>query len=313
MKRVFHSKDPASRRGAALLAVLWVVALLIGLVAAASLLLVQDLDFNNTKRQVFRARMIGESALAIAMNPDVKPDDPLLRQVLGPDEKYEVEMVGEDGLLNPNTLLQREDRDTLRRVFRYWGLNPQQSDVVIDALLDWTDADDFVRVRGAESKAYGRKDMPFNRPFRSVEEMSLVRGMREVEQIYPDWRNWFSVYASGALDVNEARPEIISAVTGADIRMANQLRATRVGRDGILNTQDDAPFQDLSSAVALLGVGGVPMEVLSQILSVNSTTRRILVKVQVGDFQRQVAVVTRGAAGPGGAGGPTAILWMGEN
>lgn len=298
----------ARRSGAALLAVLWIVALLIALVGGASLLLMQDLELGSIKRQVFRARMLGESALAIALNPDIKPDDPLLRQQVGPDERYEVEMTGEDGLLNPNVLLQREDRDTLRRVFRYWGLNPQQSDTLIDALLDWVDPDDFVRVHGAEKKSYGLSGMPFNRPFRSVEEMALVRGMRDVEQIYPSWRSWFSVYASGAVDVNEARPEVIAAVTGADIRAANQLRAMRLGRDGQLNTQDDAPFTDLSGALAILGVSTAQPELMATLLSVQSTTRRILVKVQVGDFHREVAVVARGAMGQGTNG----ILWMGE-
>lgn len=292
-----------------MLAVLWIVALLIGLVAGVSLLLMQDLELGTVKRQVFRARMLAEAGLAVAMNPDIKPDDPLLRQQVSPDERVEVEMSGEDGLLNPNVLLQREDRETFRRVFRYWGLDLQRSDALIDALLDWVDGDDFVRVRGAESKAYGRTAMPFNMPFRSIEEMAMVRGMQEVEAVYPAWRSWFSVYSSGALDVNEASPEIISAVTGADIRLANQLRSIRLGRDGQLNTLDDSPITDLESALRILGVTTIQPQALAGLLSVQSTTRRILVKVQVADFERQVAAVVRGGAAGAGS---TAILWMGE-
>ncbi|MDZ4287070.1 MAG: type II secretion system protein GspK [Prosthecobacter sp.] len=307
-----HRCHPTGRgraeAGAALLAVLWIVALLLGLVAAASLLLTQDLELGAVKRQVFRARMLGEAGLAIAMNPDIKPDDPLLRQQIAPDERVEVEMTGEDGLLNPNALLAREDRETFRRVFRYWGIDLQRTDAIIDALMDWVDGDDFVRVRGAESKAYGRTGMPFNIPFRSVEEMGMVRGMNEVEAVYPGWRSWFSVYAGAALDVNEARPEIISAVTGADIRLANQLRSMRLGRDGVLNTVDDAPITDLQSALQILGIATTQsQQALAGVLTTTSGTRRILVKVQVGDFERQVAAVVRGAAGQG-----ITILWMGE-
>ncbi|HYF35381.1 MAG TPA: hypothetical protein VD994_08845 [Prosthecobacter sp.] len=303
----FHYRSKR-RRGAALLAVLWVVALLIGLVAGASLMIMQDLDMSGVKRQVFRARMLGEAALAIAMNPDVKPDDPLLRQQVGPDERFEVELTGEDGLLNPNVLLVREDRATLRRVFLYWGLTPQQSDLLIDSLLDWVDGDDFVRVRGAESKAYGRNGMPFNRPFRSIEEMAMVRGMQDLEQIYPSWRTWFSVYASGVLDLNSAQPEMIAAVTGADIRRAQQVRSMRLGRDGRLNTQDDYEFKTLDEPIATLGVANADPAALVAVLSVQSLTRRILVKVQVGDFQREVAVVARGTQGQA----TNSILWMGE-
>lgn len=298
----------ARHRGAALLAVLWIITLLIGLITATSLLLMQDMELAATKRQVFRARMLSEAALAIAMNPDIKPDDPLLRRQVADDERFVVEMTGEDGLLNPNVLLQREDRETLRRIFMHWGMNIQQANILIDRMLDWVDEDGFSRIQGGESKLYGQTGMPFNRPFRSLEEMSLVRGMELVEEAYPQWRDWFSIYASGTLDLNEAQPEVVAAVTGVDIRFAQNLRSQRVGRDGILNTEDDNPMPDLTSALAILGLPVGNSDTLASLLSVQSSTRRILVKVQVGDLERQTAAVVRGAIGQG----TTAILWMGE-
>ncbi len=296
---------PARQRGAALLAVLWIIALLLGLVAATSLLLMQDIELAAVKRQVFRARMLSEAALAIAMNPDVKADDPLLRRQVAEDERFLVEMTGEDGVLNPNVLLQREDKDTLRRVFMYWGMNVQQANILIDRLLDWVDGDDFARVQGGERKLYNRNGMPFNRPFRSIEEMSLVGGMELVEQAYPQWRDWFSIYASGVVDVNSARPEVMAAVTGTEIRFAQNLRNQRLGRDGQLNTEDDLEL-DIASALAILGIPSG--DARATLLSANSSTRRILVKVQVGDLERQTAAVIRGAPGQGAS----AILWMGE-
>jgi hypothetical protein len=302
---------PIKRRdsGAALLAVLWVIALLIGLVAGVSLLLTQDLDTSAARRQIFRSRMMAEGALAIAMNPGItKPDDPLLRRQISDDEQYEVLMTGEDGFINPNVLLQKEDRETFRRIFRYWGMTLPQADKLIDALIDWVDQDDFKRINGAEKKEYGNNGMPFNRPFRSIEEMALVRGMQEIEQAYPEWRTWFSVYASGVLDVNEARPEVVSALTGANIRLAQNLRNTRLGRDGILNTTDDAPMPDLTSALAILGIPTGNPAALANILSVTSATKRLVVRVQVGDLKRELSAVVRGAIGQGATG----ILWMSE-
>jgi hypothetical protein len=302
---------PIKRRdsGAALLAVLWVIALLIGLVAGVSLLLTQDLDASAARRQIFRSRMMAEGALAIAMNPGItKPDDPLLRRQISDDEQYEVLMTGEDGFINPNVLLQKEDRETFRRIFRYWGMTLPQADKLIDALIDWVDQDDFKRINGAEKKEYGNNGMPFNRPFRSIEELALVRGMQEIEQAYPEWRTWFSVYASGVLDVNEARPEVVSALTGANIRLAQNLRNTRLGRDGILNTTDDAPMPDLTSALAILGIPTGNPAALANILSVTSATKRLVVRVQVGDLERELSAVVRGAIGQGATG----ILWMSE-
>jgi general secretion pathway protein K len=296
-----------SRRtsGAALLAVLWVIALLLGLVAGASLLLTQDLDSAAAKRQVFRARMLAETGLAIAMNPEIKPDDPLLRRQINDDEQYEVQMTGEDGLLNPNVLLQAEDRETFRRIFRNWGLELSKADGIIDSLLDWVDQDEFRRINGAEKKEYGNDGRPFNRPFRSIEEMSLVRGMELVERANPEWRSWFSVLASGRLDLNEARPEIITNITGVNMTTAQNLRRNRLGPDGILNTQDDMRL-DMPSALVMLGIP--TNSPLVNLLSVDSPTKRIVVRVRVGDLEREVSTVIRGAIGQGA----TSILYLTE-
>lgn len=309
LSKFCHSRR---RSGAALLAVLWVVALLTTLVAASSLLLTQDLDAAASKRQIFRARMIAESALAIALNPVIKKDDPLLRRQLSDDERYEVVVIGEDGLLNPNVLLQTGDGQTLlKSLFMAWGVPLREAGIIMNSLLDWIDADEFTRLNGAEKRDYRRNDIPFNRPFRSLEEMAMVRGMALVEQAYPQWRTWFSIYASGLLDVNEARPEIIAAVTGVNIQAAQRLRNERLGPDGRLGTQDDSPIPDVANALAMLGIPvGTPTALtLQSLISVQSLSNRITVRVQVGDLLREVAVLARGT---GIGGGVTALMDMRE-
>ena len=304
------SSDSSRRQGSALLAVLWIVALLSMLVATTSLLVMQDVDTVGTRRQMFRARMLAEMGLAFAAHPDVRPDDPLLRQEIADGEGFEVEMIGEDGRLNPNLLIQRQDRETLRRVFRAWGMDLMQSDSLFDALTDWVDEDSFKQPRGAEFRDYnGIPGLPFNRPFRSLEEMALVRGMDIVDSVFPQWRDWFSIHASGVLDINEAAPEIVAAVTGADIIIAQQLQARRLGRDGIRNTLDDAVFPDLQSAVRLLGVSG-STEGLDQILSVTSNTRRIISRGITGGFTKSIIAIVQG--GTTSTGGASAILELTE-
>ena len=304
------SRRADQRRGSALLAVLWIVALLSMLVATTSLLVMQDVDTVGTRRQMFRARMLAEMGLAFAAHPDVRPDDPLLRQEIADGEGFEVEMIGEDGRLNPNLLIQRQDRETFRRVFRAWGMDLMQSDSLFDALTDWVDEDSFKQPRGAEMRDYnGIPGFPFNRPFRSLEEMALVRGMDVVDSVFPQWRDWFSIHASGVLDINEAAPEILAAVTGADIIIAQQLQARRLGRDGIRNTLDDAVFPDLQSAVRLLGVAG-NTQGLDQILSVTSNTRRIISSGTTGGFTKSIIAIVQG--GTANTGGASAILELTE-
>ncbi|MEW6261310.1 MAG: hypothetical protein AB1547_15555 [Thermodesulfobacteriota bacterium] len=57
-----------------------------------------------------------------------------------------------------------------------------QADELTDALLDWIDADDLVRLNGAEADAYIEKGLsyvPSDAPFRTMTEMLLVIGMSE--------------------------------------------------------------------------------------------------------------------------------------
>ena len=300
---------PSTNSGSALLAVLWIIALLSLLVATTSLLVMQDVDTVGARRQMFRARMLAEMGLAFAAHPDVKTDDPLLHQQVAEGEGFDVEIRGEDGRLNPNTLLQRQDRETLRRVFRYWGMDLVQADGLIDALIDWTDQDSFTQPKGAEYRQYNIPGLPFNRPFRSIEEMSLVRGMAQVEAVYPGWRDWFSIHSSGALDINEAEPEVLSAITGADIVVCQQVQARRVGRDGIRNTRDDSLLPDLQTALRLLGVQGNP-QALSGILSVQSNTRRIVSHGTTGGFTKSIVAVVQGS--PQGGGVASTILELVE-
>ncbi|MFZ4594079.1 MAG: general secretion pathway protein GspK [Verrucomicrobiaceae bacterium] len=302
------------------MAVLWVIALLTMLVGTTTLLLREDVETASTRRQMFRARMLAEHGLAVAAHPDVKQDDEfLLRHQVAPGEGWIVEVEGEDGRLNPNILLQREDRDTLRRVMRAWGLKFDEGERVIDALMDWVDPDDFVRgVGGAESRFYGVRGVPFNRPFRSVDDMAQVRYMNEVERIFPGWRQWFSTYSTGVVDVNEAPAEVLSALTGADPTIAQQFVARRTGRDGIPHTKDDLPFQDLQTALRVLGVTATNPQALAGILGVQSSITRIKSTGVTGDFRRSIyAIINRPTSNtPGtaaGAGGGIAnILWLGE-
>ncbi len=302
------------------MAVLWVIALLTMLVGTTTLLLREDVETASTRRQMFRARMLAEHGLAVAAHPDVKQDDEfLLRHQVAPGEGWIVEVEGEDGRLNPNILLQREDRDTLRRVMRAWGLKFDEGERVIDALMDWVDPDDFVRgVGGAESRFYGLRGVPFNRPFRSVDDMAQVRYMNEVERIFPGWRQWFSTYSTGVVDVNEAPAEVLSALTGADPKMAQQFVARRTGRDGIPHTKDDLPFQDLQTALRVLGVTATNPQALAGILGVQSSITRIKSTGVTGDFRRSIYAIinrptsTTPGAAAGAGGGIANILWLGE-
>jgi len=82
--------------------------------------------------------------------------------------------------------------------------------------------------------------------------MRLVRGMELVESANPGWRDWFTVWSSGGLDVAEASAEFLAMAMETDIEATQPLIEIVDGPDGIRNTEDD---EDLSVEDALANLG----------------------------------------------------------
>jgi len=69
----------------------------------------------------------------------------------------------------------------LRGLFVNAGLSEDEANALVDAVLDWRDADSLKRLHGAEEddyKAAGLAYRPANAPFQAIEELQLVLGMR---------------------------------------------------------------------------------------------------------------------------------------
>ena len=269
----------ARRRGSALVAVLWLIAILAFTALATVQVVKLDVDVVAAQITGFRARQLAEAGIAVGANPAVERDDPVLRQSFGDDlEGFEVRLASEAARFNINALLVRDDKPLLRSMFIDWGLEMDQAEAVVDALADWVDGDDFVSLNGVEVDWYedqGRINQPFNRPFYSLDEMRLVAGMEMVEAVRPDWRNWFTVWSGGALDANEAEPELIAAAAEVSVEDAEAVVETVLGPDQIRDTEDDARFQNLEEVLAILGVPEMMRAIVTPRLTVNDTTTRI--------------------------------------
>ena len=251
------SRTHSQPRGAALMAVLWLIAILAMACMATLRVISFDMEIATAKIHGSRARQAAEMGIAVGSNPAVKRSDPLLHnQGSEGNERYDATVISEDGRFNINSLVQN-DKPLLLSIFVGWGLQPDDASKVIDALSDWIDADDAESLNGAEIKYYeaeGRINQPFNRPFYHIDEARLVRGMDQIEALRPDWRNWFSVWSSGKLDLNEASAELIAAAAEVPVEQAQIIPQTVRGEDDQRDTLDDLPFRDPSAAIALLGV-----------------------------------------------------------
>lgn len=262
MNRDGWNQPHGPKKGSVLVGVLAAVFLVSLFVMAVVRMLAYDLEERSVQSNRFEAFLQAEKAVWVALHPRVKRDDPLLRVGEGEKLGYQAKVTSEGGRLSINQLLRRIDKEpALQRVlvsyFADRGLDLVQAQTLLDRLLDWTDRDSERRMRGAENRDYaviGQPAYPRNRDFLSVDEMGLVMGMEELEAVYPRWRDDFTVFGDGKLNLNEAEAVLISAATGATLAVAQNFVELRKGRDGLEGTEDDRRFTDLATVGALLGV-----------------------------------------------------------
>ncbi|MEX1048070.1 MAG: hypothetical protein WED15_00980 [Akkermansiaceae bacterium] len=294
------STTPHSR-GAALMAVLWLIAIL-AMASMATLRVISfDMELATAKIHGSRARQIAEMGVAIGSNPVVKRSDPILRQLDSESgEGFEVKILSEGGRFNINSILIQDDKALLRGIFIDWGLELIEAQELVDALGDWVDADDNVSLNGAENAYYegiGRINQPFNRPFYDLSEMSLVRGMDLLEALRPDWRNWFTIWSAGKLDLNEASAELIAAAAEVSVSQASVISETVRGTDGLRDTTDDLPFQNAADALALLGINVQDRPDIANRFTVDDTTTRIESIGYADGAKRKINVIVRNRTG----------------
>jgi hypothetical protein len=208
---------------------------------------------------LLKARRMAERGIAMAAHPVVTAMDPLLEfQSEDGSEGYRAIMTTEESRLNINMLLNDQNAPRLEQIFQNFRMQPGAAQGLVAALMDWTDEDALKRrpdsAEALDYKQNGFPNRPFNRRFRSMQEIDMVAGIEKLNAAYPGWRQLFTVYGSGQLDVNEANAEVIAVVTGANPVMAQRLIQRRDGRDGIRHTKDDQPITAPQEAMQLLGL-----------------------------------------------------------
>lgn len=287
--------------------------LVLGVVAILGILMVEivqqvdmDLQMAASEAKTFRALQLAESGLAFGLNPqigEIASTDPLLHQENSDGEGFQVEIRGEGGRLNINKLLTSRSDDVFSRLFTEVGLNTREIAHLTDGLKDWVDDDDLQLLNGAEYDEYvqaGRRRKPSNRPFQSVEEMSYVMGMEPFMAAAPNWRDYFTVYGDGKLDLNEAPPLLIHAVMNVTMQQAESFVSNRDGVDGEKGTDDDLRVEQVEQVLGALYLTEKEYEAVSHRVTLEGSTRRITSRGKIGTFEKKITVIAQGQNREGG-------------
>ncbi|HXB23556.1 MAG TPA: hypothetical protein VNV25_02380 [Gemmatimonadaceae bacterium] len=180
-----------NRRGFALLAALWVTTALSAM-ALAGLLVARDVVRGSQNRvALMRGRWRAEDCFERSR---IAIDDALNGRIPGGSWENLDQVVAVapavtaaacDVTLRPSDIavnVNAADADQLLMVLKAIGIGEPTADSMVDALLDWRDADDIPRPMGAERDWYqaNGRFVPRNGPLADVRELKRVRGFEMI-------------------------------------------------------------------------------------------------------------------------------------
>ncbi|MFA7344555.1 MAG: hypothetical protein WC003_09645 [Terrimicrobiaceae bacterium] len=284
-----------SRRGLALPLVLWSIAFLAGLVVLVGGVVGDWIGAETRAEKMFRARQLALSGIAIGLSPQVKPGDPLLKNGSRETEGFEVKLSDESGKINPNFWIAQNNRDIFIRLFGSWNADDELCDAAIDGLIDWADGDDFRSMHGAERGEYeaaGRPGFPANRPLLNIREMEAVLGIDGVLAAREDWRNFFTVWHNGKINIQHASQPVLEALAELTPEQCRALFELRAGPDAIEGSEDDAKFESIEEAAGLIGANGRSLEDLEAFFDVSGSVRRIESTGSCNGIQHRIVVIS---------------------
>ena len=295
----FHStndRQTRRKRGSALMLMIWAVLLMSITVMGVVEYVRSSAEEAKLAAYEFRALHLAESGLAVGMHPNTRRGDLVLKQKIGPESGFDVVINYEGARIPINYATDERLREAIYNLLIYWQLNADEAAIAADSLADWIDNDSSPRANGAEADYYqqlGIYDAPRNQGFVRVDEMLLVRGMEAVDRRKPDWREYFSIYGEGQIDLRTVFKDVLLAVTGASESDVNRFITERDGADGIPGTEDDRRIRD-EEAYQLLGLSGDRLAAIRGIVNDDDTTLRRITSIGwVGMKRAKIIVVTR--------------------
>ena len=225
-------RPPGSQQGMALVLVLWLVVLLSVLATGHARNARTETSLVSRQIESAQARALAEAGAQRAILDLLAPGSARQWPVNGSVSSFtfdghEISVAIRDasGLLDLNSA----SSQMLGTFISATGVDQMTQQSIVDAILDWRDADNLTHLNGAEDDDYRAAGLSWTArddAFVSVDELSYVAGMtRDIfDQISP----YLTVYSEqSGVSLEYAPPFLISALTGQEIEVIEDLAAAR--------------------------------------------------------------------------------------
>jgi type II secretory pathway component PulK len=203
----------------------------------------------------------------------------------------------------------------IQQALTLMGVSANDISVISDSILDWIQPGDLPRVAGAKSDYYQGLPIPYyakEAPIDDLSELRMIRGVTEAiysghatgpaadvfqhklgfgpppaQSSEPQFglTNVFTPFSNGRININTADTNVLAMIPGSDAAMAEIIRKTRAGPDGVDGTEDDTPFRNPGE------LGRLGLRLNTQQLTVRSSTFEVHVLAQYGDNHREYIAI----------------------
>ena len=218
---------PVSQRGVALVLVLWMSVLLAVIVGSFAIVARTETLQANQLFSGLRARYAAEAGLHRAVYELRRPSieerwfaDGRAYQMQFGEAAVEIRITDETGKIDINLA----DEEMLGRLALSLGLEQDQADLLVDAIMDWRDPDDLVRLNGAEDEDYEAAGYPYgakDAPFQTLGELQQVMGMDY--ELYRQLEPAITMFSGQPMPNPAFAPlEVLRAIEGMDDSLAQQ-------------------------------------------------------------------------------------------
>ncbi len=281
------------KSGAAIMLALWAVFLLSALVISWALDINARLAISGESTRLLKAEAVACSGAEVALHPQVNPGSPNLTGELNEGAKYEARLTGEAGRLDVNWLVAGEDPqklEILRRYLENKGVDLNERDKMVDALLDWVEPNTGLHRLNAppESDDYH----PPHALLTQIDELKKVAGWADFTA-QPGWDDDLTVNTRQGVDLAWASRDVLLSLPGITTSMADRFLELRQGPDKIDGTPDDMQFKTPAEAFAALGMNAQQSPQLEPYIAVKSPIFRVTSVGTAGKAKRTVQMVFR--------------------
>jgi general secretion pathway protein K len=234
-----NKKPPGSQKGMALVLVLWLVVLLSVLATGHARNVHTETSLVSWQMETAQARALAEAgaqrAILDLMSGAARQwsANGTINSFKFDDHDISIAIRDATGLIDLNSA----NSELLGALISAAGPDQITRQRIVDAILDWRDADDLTHLYGAEDDDYRAAGLTWSArdgAFASVDELLYVMGM--TRDIFDRVSPYLTIYSErSSVDLEYAPAFLISALTGQEIEVREDVAAARsqaIGQSG---------------------------------------------------------------------------------